>query len=46
MRTHADTSSDLHNMFGFNQNQITLQDAFNFAPFSFQNLKENNIRHA
>ena len=40
------TGSDLHNMFGFQQNQVTLQDAFNFKSFDgFPNLREHNFKH-
>ena len=36
---------DLYNMFGFQQNQVTLQDAFKFLPFTFPNLTDNNLKH-
>ena len=38
-------SSDLYNMYGFQQNQVTLQDAFKFRPFTFPKLTDNNLKH-
>ena len=32
-------------MFGFQQNQVTLQDAFKFSPYAFPNLADNHLKH-
>ena len=32
-------------MYGFQQNEVTLQDAFKFKPFMFQNLGDHNFKH-
>jgi len=32
-------------MYGFQQNQVTLQDAFRFLPFTFPKLTDNNLKH-
>lgn len=32
-------------MFGFQQNQVTLQDAFKFSPYAFPNLVDNHLKH-
>lgn len=38
---------DLYSMFGFQQNQQTLQEAFNFKQFSFDKVpeRENTLKH-
>ena len=40
-------AQEIYGMYGFQQNAVTLQEAFNFKNFIFQNVpeKENNMRH-